>query len=94
MIDKKTQAYLRHRHQMDNVEAKADFKMISSNVKKAIRAEKVKYYSKILDENYDKPKKYWELINGKRGKKEKKEIKAIHISGELIIILVEWRKDF
>lgn len=84
LISKKSQAYLRHRRKNDDSQLKEEFKLLSAQVKKAIRAEKVKYYSKILDNNYANAKKYWEIINEARGKKMKEENKVINVSGEII----------
>ena len=84
LIDKKMQVYQRYRHHSEDITLKTDFKLISARVKKEIRKEKVKYYSKLLDDNNLDAKKYWEIINETRGKNRKARIKEIVIDDEKV----------
>lgn len=84
LIDKKSQAYQRYRCQKNDVKLKTDFLLISARVKKEIRKEKVRYFSKLLDNNYSDAKKYWEIINEARGKNTREGIKGIKIAEEIV----------
>ena len=86
LIDKKSQAYQRYRQQRNDSTLKADFKLISAELKKEIRKAKVKYYSELLDENYLDSKKCWNIINNARGKNVREDIKNIEIEGEVISV--------
>lgn len=86
MVNEKSRVYRRLQQQKDSSELRAGFKLISAKLKKAIRLEKVKYYSTLLDVNCADPRKYWEIINEARGKKNKSKINKINIMEEVISV--------
>ena len=82
MTREKAAAYKRHLQNKESHELKEAFKLISAQVEKAIRVQKVKYYSDLLDTNCLDSRKCWEVINEVRGKKAKDKIETINIDGE------------
>lgn len=62
---------------------KENFKNMPSFVKREIRKAKVKYHSNLLHENRDDPKKFWQLINEKRGKNVNHKITEITVGDKI-----------
>ena len=84
LVNKKAKAYQRYRVDRGNMELKKNFQLLSARVKKETDILKKNYYTKMLDENWREPRKYWDIINEVRGKRVKNEIEEIEISNEMV----------
>ena len=82
----KSEAYQQYQNNKQNETLKKHFKDVSSLVKKEVRQAKTQYYGKLLEQNKDSPKKYWEIVNKVRGSGKSEEIKEIVVEEETITV--------
>ena len=83
-IKNKSAAYKLSRLHPDDQNLKLNFKHISSQVKKQIRSAKIKHYSRLLEQNTNKPKKFWNEVNKLRNSKAKDKLEGITIDNECV----------
>jgi Notch-like protein len=82
-VGEKSAAYKRYRADPQNDSLKNEYKRLSNRVKKESRKAKVQYYSGMLENSRDDPRKYWDIVNGVRGLGGEQQVTEIRIDQEI-----------